>query len=155
MYNRYIDIKYILLPISWSICNKYIWQLIFLIVFISETKFEDLVFCLFCFVCFVCLFVWYLEKGLCLCYEFAFDCYYKHHDQQSLGKWRVYIALQLTIYNKGESGKKIQDRNLRAGSEAEVIKEWCLLPCSLQIAHSSFIYNHVACAQKWYWSQLI
>lgn len=118
-------------------------------------KIWGLGFCLFCFVCFVCLFVWYLEKGLCLCYEFAFDCYYKHNNQQSLGKWRVYITLQLTIYNKWESGKKNsrQEPESRMWSRSnQGVMFTALLPTDC-----SFLF-HIqpwSLAQKWYWSQLI
>ena len=62
----------------------------------------------------------------------------KHHDQKQIAEERVYLTYASTAqfwHHQRQSRQKLkQGRNLQAGAVAEVMKECCLLACSLWLA---------------------
>lgn len=69
-----------------------------------------------------------------LLFKFGFYCCDKNHDQKQFGKSPLKKA-----------NVEIQGRTLEAGTEAEVIKECCLLTYLVWLAQFSFSYPRTIC----------
>ena len=67
----------------------------------------------------------------------------KHHDQKQLEEERNYFPLQpsgpASLLREVSAGT--QDRILEAGTEAEVIEEFCLFCFQYVLPHSAFLYH--------------
>lgn len=62
----------------------------------------------------------------------------KHHDQEQVGKERVYFIF-LVVYYQGKVRPETQRWNLEAGTEIKVREECCLLACSSSLALVCFL----------------